>query len=80
MVQAINIDIDLTNMLIGDLETIDKAGRNELPITELIDVLDRVVVGGARHLPVTVINDITTALMEEITAVANPESAEAGGN
>ena len=72
--------INLDNLLIGDLEKIDKASRNELPITELVEMLDKVVDGGVRHLPVTVLNDITKALTEAVTAAANPEAVEEEGN
>lgn len=78
------IHIDLSSLTIGDLEIIDKASRNELPITELVDVLDRAVKGGARHLPVTALNDITEALGKAFAAVAvasaHINSAEAEGN
>lgn len=66
------IRINLDALAIGDLETLDKAGRNELPIAVLVDLLDRIVEGGVRHLPLTALPQIVQALNAEVEKLANP--------
>lgn len=66
----VEIRVNLEKMTIGDLELLDRAGKGQLPMNELLDLLDRVVDGGARHLPVTVLGDIVEAIgaaVEEAT-------------
>jgi len=65
------IEIDLDTLTIGDLETLDRAAQGNLPMSELVDLLDRVVAGGARHLPLSAMRKIIAALNDQIAAVAN---------
>ncbi len=69
---SIEIKVDVNAMTLGDLEIIDKAQRKEANLTELLDLLDRVVVGGARHLPLTALDAIVEKLQEQIGSVTNP--------
>lgn len=68
----IEIKIDLDNLTIGDLETLDSAGRRELPMKDMIAFLERVVVGGVRHLPLSRMGAIIDALGEAIGEATNP--------
>ena len=68
--EPIKVDMDL--LLIGDLETLDRAASKKLPTSELIKFLDRIVVGGVRHLPLTRLSDITDALGEAVKDAADP--------
>ena len=61
------ITISLNNLTFGDLEKLDKAARNELTPAELIELLDRVVEGDVRVLPLTTMPDIIAALSEAMT-------------
>lgn len=68
--REIKIDISLDNLTFGDLEKLDKASRNELTPMELIELLDRVVEGDVRELPLTTMPQIIAALgaaMTELT-------------
>lgn len=67
------ITIDLSKLVIADLETLDKASRNELPVKEMLDLLDRVVIGGARHLPLEAMATIVEKLQSEMQKTANPQ-------
>lgn len=64
------IHVNLEALTIGDLETLDAAARGELPMARLVDLLDRVVEGGVRHLPLTALPEITRALNAEIARLA----------
>lgn len=66
------VEINFDNLTIGDLELIDKAGRRDLPISDMLDLLDRIVVGGARQLPLAHMQAIFSALNEKIAEAANP--------
>lgn len=67
--------VDMDQLLISDLETLDRASAKKLPTSELIKFLDRIVVGGVRHLPLRRLGDIIEALGEAVTEAANPTSA-----
>lgn len=64
------IKVTLENLTIGDLEVLDRASRNELSPGELVDFLDRVVVGGARALPLSALGDIVQALTTALAGLA----------
>lgn len=68
--EPLAVDMDL--LLIGDLETLDRASSKKLPTSELIVFLDRIVVGGVRHLPLRRLGDIIEALGNAVTESANP--------
>jgi len=76
---ALKISVDIERMTIGDLELLDRAGRNELPVPELIDFLDRIVVEDVRALPFTALTQITDELRKAVEAMANPQD-EGGEN
>lgn len=61
------IEVNLDAMTLEDLVTLQKAAAGSLDWEALLTVLDRVVVGGARRLPVARLREITTALNDAIT-------------
>lgn len=63
------IKVTLENLTIGDLEVLDRASRNELRPGELLDFLDRVVVGGARSLPLSALGDVVQALASTLAGL-----------
>jgi hypothetical protein len=69
-----DIKVQLDALTIGDLERMDAAARGEVPMSQLIDLLDRVVVGGVRHLPLTALSDIIAALSAAIAEMSNPKN------
>ena len=72
----IEVTILIENMTIGDLELLDKAGRNELPTPELLDFLDRIVAEDVRKLPITALPKITRALGDAVAGSSNPAAGE----
>ena len=65
-----DIRVDISKLTIGDLERLDAASRGD--ISGLVELLDRVVEGGARHLPLAAMREIVRALNDEIGKLANP--------
>lgn len=73
---ALNIVVNIDNLTIGDLEVLDKAQRKETNITDMLDLLDRVVEGGVRHLPLSAMQTIVDRIQEEVQKTTNPQSGE----
>jgi len=71
-----DIQIDLAGMKIKDLELFEKAVSRNMSQTELLGLLDRVVVGGARELPLTELNNVMDALTKAMEKLSNPKDAE----
>lgn len=69
MADEITISINLDALTVGDLVLLDKAARGEIPMSDLVDLLDRVVEGGVRHLPLTALPKIIEALNAEVSAL-----------
>jgi hypothetical protein len=67
-----DITIDMGELTLGDLETLEKASRKELSTTELISFLDRVVVSGAKNLKLSDLPKITQALIAQTRKLSNP--------
>ena len=71
--KPVEIQVSLDNLLIGDLETLEQAGQSNLGTTDMLDFLDRVVVGGnVRLLPMSQLSNIMTALTKAIGTAADP--------
>jgi peptidoglycan hydrolase-like protein with peptidoglycan-binding domain len=64
------IVIDLDRMTIADLATFDDTSK----MGPMVDLLDRVVEGGARHRPVTQLQSIITALRVQIDGMTNAKN------
>lgn len=71
-----DIQIDISGMKIKDLELFEKAISRNMSQTELIGLLDRVVVGGARELPLTELNNVLDALTKALEKISDPKDAE----
>jgi len=69
MSEAREVRISLDALTIGDLVILDQAARGDLPAAALVELLDRVVIGGARQLPLAAMTDIVNALNREIAAL-----------
>lgn len=73
--QARQVKIDLDALTIGDLVLFDTLGGETARFTpELMDMLDRVVVGGARRRPLRDLRQIMGALQAATSAMAEPET------
>lgn len=76
----INITVDISKMTFGDWERMDSWGREgeAPPVSEVLDILDRVVEGGVRHLPITALGDIMEAIRKAVEKSANPSEVATG--
>ncbi len=74
--ETAEIRIDISCLKIRDLATLDQMARGTLSPSEIIDLLDRVVVGGAADLPLTAIGEIINALVAAVGEASNPADAE----
>lgn len=74
------IQVSLDDLTFGDLEKLDDVSRKKTTPKELVELLDRIVVGDVRALPLTAMPDIIAALstaMRELTEEADvPEGNE----
>lgn len=66
----LKISVNLTDFTIGDLRALDGASRTS---KELVVLLDRVVEGGARHLPLRSLRPIGEALKNQMEAMAQDD-------
>lgn len=64
------IVIDLDKMTIADLATFDDTSN----FGPIVDLLDRVVEGGASHRPVTQLQTIVTVLREQIEGMTTAKN------
>lgn len=76
MTEEFSITIEIENMLIGDLELLDKADTGDLSTTELVDFLDRVVEEDVRLIPLVQLPNIVNKLGEAVQSATNPEAPE----
>lgn len=72
--EATKLIVNLDNLTIGDLELFDSWSRGEAPIKNILDVLDRAVEGGVRHLPLSQIGDVVAAIREAVGEASNPKN------
>ena len=71
------IKIDLSTLKIKDLALFEQAGTGALSRAALVDLLDRVVVGGASELPLTQLSEILEAIKKAVSELANPKAPAA---
>jgi len=72
-----DIQIDLSNLKIKDLALFEQAGAGALSRQALVDLLDRVVVGGASELPLTRLSEVLDAIKRAVAEIANPKAPAA---
>lgn len=70
------IKVDLDQMEIGDIRFFLDAQGSDDPETigKILDVLDRVVIGGVDHLKVTQIMPVIEAVNQAMTEMADPKN------
>lgn len=61
------LKIDIRQLTIGELELLEKhaSGTESLSFSSLVDLLDKVVQGGVRHLPAVDLPEIVQLLVDE---------------
>jgi hypothetical protein len=75
-----NIKINPDALTIGDIALFmgaDAGTDASAMMPKIIDMLERVVVGGVRHLPATSLSDVLAEVMRQWSEVANPKAAAA---
>lgn len=74
MTDTISITIDLAGLKIKDLVLFDKIRTGEMSQAAIVELLDRVVVGGASELPLTQLNQVLEAVTKALGEIANPKA------
>lgn len=72
--QELEIKVDISKMTFGDMEMALKIDGGDANIAEILPFLDRVVVGGVKHLPLSAMPQILDALTLAFAALANPKN------
>ena len=70
------ITVDLSGMTIGDLAMFDAMSKKELSMSEMVTFLDRLVVGGARHLPLARLREVMAAVQVAVVELGNPTDGQ----
>lgn len=70
------IRVDLSGLKIKDLALFEKFQSGAGSQSEIIALLDRVVVGGASELPLTMLGDIMAAISRELEIIAKPKDGQ----
>lgn len=60
------IVVNLDGLTIGDLELFEKWQNKEVKIKDMLDMLDRAVKGGVRHLPLSSMKEILQAITDAV--------------
>ena len=71
-----DIQIDLEKAVNRDMILIEKLGKKEASQTELFEFLDRIVIGGASHLPLTTYGPILEAVARAMSELGNPKDGQ----
>lgn len=71
-----DIEVNLSVLKIKDLAFFEDAKAGTLSQRDMIALLDRVVVGGASELPLTVLPDIMAALTQAMSEMSNPKDGQ----
>lgn len=73
---ALTIAVDLSGLKIKDLVLFEQMRTGELAQSRIIELLDRVVVGGASELPLAALPDVIQAVAEAMQAISNPRDGQ----
>ncbi len=69
-----DIRINLDRLTFDDLPRLMRAGEGNLRADELVDLLDRVVEGGVRNRPLTLMPQVVDALNHALSGLKNSGS------
>lgn len=82
--KELKIKVDIEQMTIPDLAVLTNMGKlseKELPdMAPLVEMLERVVVGGVSKIPATALQDVMAALNEAMATVIKSDSEDPEGN
>ncbi len=65
--EVVEIKVDLDKLTFGDLEKFDELAAGTASVKEIVGLLDRAVVGGVRHLPLSKMPEIVEAIKGAMT-------------
>lgn len=71
-----DIKIDLSGLKIKDLALFENAKEGGMSQKSMVEILDRVVVGGAAELPLTVLPEVMAALTAAMAELSNPKDGQ----
>lgn len=71
-----DIQIDLSGLKIKDLALFENAKEGGMSQKSMVEILDRVVVGGAAELPLTVLPEVMAALTAAMAELSNPKDGQ----
>jgi hypothetical protein len=69
--QALSIEVNIDGLTFDDMELIDDLAGANVSYRQMKEVLNKFVVGGVGHLPITTLPVIAAALKEKITGMGN---------
>ena len=72
-----DIVIDLSGLKIRDLALFENAAAGAMSTSAIVELLDRVVVGGASDLPLTAFPEVIEAIKQAMEALKNPKAPTA---
>lgn len=72
--EVLHVALNLDGLTLGDLETLESYSGAEKtpPMCEILGLLNRIVVGGVRDVPVKKLPALFEAIQAEIGQVGNP--------
>lgn len=72
--EALHVALNLDGLTLGDLEMLDSYSDtdNPPPMRDILALLNKIVVGGVRDIPVTKLPALFEAVEAEIRQVADP--------
>lgn len=72
--EVLHVALNLDDLTLGDLEMLDAYSEAEKtpPMRDILVLLNKIVVGGVRGVPVKKLPVLFEAIQEEIGRVANP--------
>jgi len=72
--KELEIKINLDKLTFGDLEMALDYEDGKTPVKELLPFLNRVVVGGVKHIPLNAMPAIMDALSDALAGMGNPKN------
>lgn len=74
----LEIQVNLEGLTFDDLQILEEVSGKDVSFKQMKAVLDKVVVGGVGHLPVTLMPQIAEVLKVKIKEMGNPVAADLG--
>ena len=69
-----DIVVNIDALTFGDMEIIDRWGKGQTEFKDALDVLDRVIEGGVRSMPITRAEELMTAIYAAVDAATDEKN------